>query len=124
MNVLGICGSPHAEGNSAYALRYALKIIEEQGIETTYITLAGAEIQPVGDAQRQRKMRVPLAPPQGRGQHHWLIPVGRHDHVSSSGIRLWDRTTTGPLVARALPLSAALCASASRRLRSSCTVCA
>ena len=28
MNVLGICGSPHPKGNTAYALRYALEVIE------------------------------------------------------------------------------------------------
>ena len=46
MNVLGICGSPHLEGNSAYALRYALKVIEGQGIETTFISLADKAIVP------------------------------------------------------------------------------
>ena len=46
MNVLGICGSPHSEGNTAYALRHALAIIEAQGIETAYISLAGKEITP------------------------------------------------------------------------------
>ncbi|MBL7199213.1 MAG: flavodoxin family protein [Anaerolineae bacterium] len=46
MNVLGINGSPHREGNTAYALRYALGVIEDQGIETTYISLAGKGITP------------------------------------------------------------------------------
>ena len=44
MNVLGICGSPHPKGNTAYALRYALEVIEGEGIETAYISLAGKEI--------------------------------------------------------------------------------
>ena len=46
MNVLGICGSPHPEGNTAFALRFALDIIAKEGIETTYISLAGQNISP------------------------------------------------------------------------------
>jgi len=46
MNVLGICGSPHPEGNTAYALRHALAVIEAQGLETAYISLAAREITP------------------------------------------------------------------------------
>ena len=46
MNVLGINGSPHRNGNTAYALRYALQVIEKQGIETTYVTLADKQIAP------------------------------------------------------------------------------
>ena len=46
MNVLGICGSPRSKGNSAYALRHALAVIEQQGIEATYISLADKQIAP------------------------------------------------------------------------------
>jgi multimeric flavodoxin WrbA len=46
LNVLGINGSPHLNGNTAYALRYALQVIEKQGIETAYITLADKQIAP------------------------------------------------------------------------------
>jgi multimeric flavodoxin WrbA len=46
MNVLGICGSPHPDGNTAYALRHALQVIEREGIETTYLSLADYEIRP------------------------------------------------------------------------------
>ena len=46
MNVLGICGSPHPNGNTAFALRRALAIIEEAGIETAYMTLANRSIAP------------------------------------------------------------------------------
>ena len=44
MNVLGICGSPHAEGNTAYALRYALGHIRDLGLDTAYISLADKDI--------------------------------------------------------------------------------
>jgi multimeric flavodoxin WrbA len=44
MRVLGINGSPHMDGNTAYALRYALSCLEEAGVETTYIALAGLTI--------------------------------------------------------------------------------
>ena len=46
MNILGINGSPHRDGNTAYALRHALRVIEGQGIDTTYISLAGQVITP------------------------------------------------------------------------------
>lgn len=46
MNVLGICGSPHPAGNTAFALRYALEVIEKQGIETTYLSLHDKAIAP------------------------------------------------------------------------------
>jgi len=44
MNVLGINGSPHENGNTAYALRYALALIDKAGIATGYISLADKEI--------------------------------------------------------------------------------
>jgi multimeric flavodoxin WrbA len=44
--VVGICGSPHVNGNTAYALKYALEIIGGQSIEAAYITLAGKNITP------------------------------------------------------------------------------
>jgi multimeric flavodoxin WrbA len=44
MNVLGINGSPHKDGNTAYALRHALSLLEQGGVETAYIALAGKEI--------------------------------------------------------------------------------
>jgi multimeric flavodoxin WrbA len=44
MNVLGINGSPHKDGNTAYALRYALSLLEEAGVETEYVTLADKEV--------------------------------------------------------------------------------
>ena len=37
--ILGINGSPHREGNTAYALRYALRIVEELGVATRYLAL-------------------------------------------------------------------------------------
>jgi multimeric flavodoxin WrbA len=46
MNVLGICGSPHPEGNTAYALRRALALVRDSGIDTAYISLAGTDITP------------------------------------------------------------------------------
>jgi multimeric flavodoxin WrbA len=44
MRVLGINGSPHENGNTAYALRYALALLEEAGIETQYLVLADKTI--------------------------------------------------------------------------------
>jgi multimeric flavodoxin WrbA len=44
MKVLGVNGSPHENGNTAYALRYALSLLEEAGVETEYIALADKTI--------------------------------------------------------------------------------
>ena len=44
MNILGINGSPHEDGNTAYALRYALRQLAAACAETTYIGLAGKTI--------------------------------------------------------------------------------
>ena len=51
MNILGINGSPHLEGNTAYALRHALQVIDAEGtdaegIETAYLSLADKAIAP------------------------------------------------------------------------------
>ena len=46
MKVLGICGSPHSKGNTAYALDHALAFIRSQGIETIYVSLADKRITP------------------------------------------------------------------------------
>ena len=45
-HILGICGSPRKNGNSAHALRHALSGVEQQGAESEYISLAGLEIRP------------------------------------------------------------------------------
>jgi len=46
MNILGISGSPNENGNTAYALKYALDILEKDGFNTQYISLAGRDIHP------------------------------------------------------------------------------
>ena len=46
MNVLGISGSPNANGNTAYAVRYALGFLQADGFSTRFISLAGKDIQP------------------------------------------------------------------------------
>jgi multimeric flavodoxin WrbA len=46
MKVLGISGSPRANGNTAFAIRYALEIIEKEGLETKYVTLSDKDIRP------------------------------------------------------------------------------
>jgi len=46
MNVLGICGSPHPNGNTAFALKHALEIVSEAGVATSYVSLAGRTLAP------------------------------------------------------------------------------
>lgn len=43
-SILGICGSPHHEGNTAYALRYALTIVEQLGVSAHYMALSDLSI--------------------------------------------------------------------------------
>ena len=45
MRVLGINGSPHENGNTAYALRYGLSLLNEAGAETEYVTLGTRRIE-------------------------------------------------------------------------------
>ncbi len=46
MRVLGISGSPRVSGNTAFAVQYALSVIEDAGAETKYISLADKVIGP------------------------------------------------------------------------------
>jgi len=46
MNILGISGSPRAEGNTAYAVQYALEVLKKEGFRTKYITLSKKDIKP------------------------------------------------------------------------------
>ncbi|HTP57349.1 MAG TPA: flavodoxin family protein [Spirochaetia bacterium] len=46
MKVLGICGSPHGNGNTAYVLRYALDAFRKAGVETECILLSDKDIHP------------------------------------------------------------------------------
>jgi multimeric flavodoxin WrbA len=46
MKVIGIVGSPRKNGNTEIITRHALKAVEEEGIETEVIRLAGLNIQP------------------------------------------------------------------------------
>jgi multimeric flavodoxin WrbA len=46
MKILGISGSPNEKGNTAYAVQYALDIMQKNSFDTNYLTLAGKEIHP------------------------------------------------------------------------------
>jgi multimeric flavodoxin WrbA len=46
MNVLGISGSPNANGNTVYAVRYALDFLQDEGFSTRFVSLASKDIQP------------------------------------------------------------------------------
>ncbi len=46
MKAIGIVGSPRKSGNTEILTRHTLKAIEEEGIETELIRLAGLDIQP------------------------------------------------------------------------------
>ena len=55
MNVLGISGSPRAKGDTVYAVRYALDVIEQQGLNTNFVSLAGKDIKPCTGCWRCEK---------------------------------------------------------------------
>jgi len=46
MKILGISGSPNENGNTAYAVRYALDFLQKNSFDTKYVTLADKEIHP------------------------------------------------------------------------------
>lgn len=46
MKAIGIVGSPRKNGNTEILTRHTLRAIEEEGIETELVTLAGLKIQP------------------------------------------------------------------------------
>jgi multimeric flavodoxin WrbA len=48
MKILAINGSPHTQGNTAYALSYARQKFKAQGCETQLIQLSELEISPCG----------------------------------------------------------------------------
>jgi multimeric flavodoxin WrbA len=55
MNILGISGSPHTKGSTAYAVRYALRVLKKEGFRTKYISLSGKAIKPCLGCFRCRK---------------------------------------------------------------------
>lgn len=46
MKVLAICGSPRPRGNTWHLLQEAIKVLEQQGIETEYVSLHEKDIRP------------------------------------------------------------------------------
>lgn len=44
--ILGISGSPNKNGNTAFAMKFALDVLKERGFDTRYITLSGKNIHP------------------------------------------------------------------------------
>lgn len=46
MKVLGISGSPRPGGNTDTLIKLGLQVLEEQGIETDFLSLAGRPIKP------------------------------------------------------------------------------
>jgi multimeric flavodoxin WrbA len=46
VNILGISGSPNNNGNTVYAVNYALSILKKEGNLTSFISLANKKINP------------------------------------------------------------------------------
>jgi multimeric flavodoxin WrbA len=46
MKVVAICGSPRPKGNTYHLLQEAIRVLNEQGIETEYISLHDKDINP------------------------------------------------------------------------------
>lgn len=61
MKVLGISGSPHVDGNTARAVRHALGVMESEGAEARYISLADKRIafcRSCWRCQKDRKCQI------------------------------------------------------------------
>jgi multimeric flavodoxin WrbA len=46
MKVLAICGSPRPRGNTWHLLHEAIRVLEQQGLETEYVSLHDRDIRP------------------------------------------------------------------------------
>jgi multimeric flavodoxin WrbA len=44
--ILGVSGSPHSDGNTAFAVHYALEYLSAKQQETRYLSLSGREVRP------------------------------------------------------------------------------
>jgi multimeric flavodoxin WrbA len=58
IQILGISGSPHSHGNTAYAVQYALDVLNHDGCTTKYISLADKTISPCIGCWRCEKTHV------------------------------------------------------------------
>jgi len=55
VKAIAIVGSPRKKGNTEILSRHALKAIEEEGLETELISLAGLDISPAPPVKSARK---------------------------------------------------------------------
>ena len=55
MKAIAICGSPRKNGNTEILTRHTLKAIEEEGLDTELIRLAGLDIKGCNDCQACKK---------------------------------------------------------------------
>jgi len=46
MKVMAVCGSPRPKGNTYHLLQEALKVLQQQGIDTEYVSLHDLDIRP------------------------------------------------------------------------------
>ena len=46
MKVIAICGSPRPRGNTWHLLQEAIRVMEQQGIETKYVSLHDKDVRP------------------------------------------------------------------------------
>jgi multimeric flavodoxin WrbA len=46
MKVMAICGSPRPKGNTYHLLQEAIKVLQQQGIDTEYVSLHDLDIRP------------------------------------------------------------------------------
>ena len=61
MKAIGIVGSPRKNGNTEILTKHALKAIEEEGLDTELVRLAGLDIRPCDDCRVcQNEGRCPI----------------------------------------------------------------
>ncbi len=120
MKAIAIVGSPRKNGNTEILARHTLKAIEEEGVDTELIRLAGLDIQPCNAcmvcAKKEwcpikddlfpiyLKMKeadaILLASPVYFGSATPLIKalMDRAGHIANLNGRMFDRKVGGPLV--------------------------
>ncbi len=70
MKVLAISGSPRPQGNTYLLLHETLKVLEQEGLETEYLSLHDKQILPCRACMQVRQGEEPLRP--GRRLHAGL----------------------------------------------------
>lgn len=93
MKVIAINGSPHAEGNTALAIRTVFAVLEEAGIETEILQIGGANI--VGCRGCGACLKIGRCVFADEQFDHWVEEINRADGVLLASPVYYGNVTGG-----------------------------